>query len=46
VYYPEVVNESLCFGWIDSLPNKRDDKSYYQFFQKEVPKVTGVTAIC
>jgi uncharacterized protein YdeI (YjbR/CyaY-like superfamily) len=38
VYYPEAVDESLCFGWIDSLPNKRDDKSYYQFFSKRNPK--------
>lgn len=34
VYYPEAVDEALCFGWIDSLPNKRDDKSYYLFFSK------------
>ena len=38
VYYPEAVDEALCFGWIDSLPNKRDDKSYYQFFSKRNPK--------
>ncbi len=37
-YYPEAVDESLCFGWIDNLPNKRDDKSYYQFFSKRNPK--------
>ena len=34
IYYSEAVDEALCFGWIDSLPNKRDDKSYYQFFSK------------
>jgi uncharacterized protein YdeI (YjbR/CyaY-like superfamily) len=34
VYYSEAVDEALCFGWIDSLANKRDDKSYYQFFSK------------
>jgi len=34
VYYPEAVDEALCFGWIDSLPNKRDDKSYFLFFSK------------
>ncbi len=34
VFYPEAVDEALCFGWIDSLPNKRDDESYYQFFSK------------
>jgi uncharacterized protein YdeI (YjbR/CyaY-like superfamily) len=38
VYYPEAVDEALCFGWIDSKPNKRDDASYYQFFSKRNPK--------
>ena len=38
VYYPEAVDEALCYGWIDSKPNKRDDQSYYQFFAKRNPK--------
>ncbi|MDX2128176.1 MAG: YdeI/OmpD-associated family protein [Chloroherpetonaceae bacterium] len=38
VYYPEAVDEALCFGWVDSKPNKRDDVSYYQFFAKRNPK--------
>ncbi|MAY83067.1 MAG: hypothetical protein CMP59_02955 [Flavobacteriales bacterium] len=38
VYYPEAVEEALCFGWIDSKPNKRDEDSYYQFFSKRNPK--------
>jgi uncharacterized protein YdeI (YjbR/CyaY-like superfamily) len=38
VYYPEAVDEALCFGWIDSKPNKRDNESYYQFFSKRSPK--------
>ncbi|MBC8034108.1 MAG: YdeI/OmpD-associated family protein [Chitinophagaceae bacterium] len=38
VYYPEAVDEALCFGWIDSKPNKRDDTSYFQFFSKRKPK--------
>lgn len=38
VYYPEAVDEALCFGWIDSLPNKRDDNSYYLFFSKRKVK--------
>ena len=38
VYYPEAVDEALCFGWIDSLPNKRDSISYYQFFSKRKAK--------
>jgi uncharacterized protein YdeI (YjbR/CyaY-like superfamily) len=25
VSYPEAVEEALCFGWIDSKANKRDD---------------------
>lgn len=38
VYYPEAVDEAICFGWIDSKINKRDDESYYQFFAKRNPK--------
>ena len=38
VYYDEAVDEALCFGWVDSKPNKRDEKSYYQFFSKRNPK--------
>lgn len=38
VHYPEAVDEALCFGWIDSKPNKRDEESYYQFFAKRNPK--------
>lgn len=38
VYYPEAVDEALCFGWIDSKANKRDDRSYYQFFSQRNPK--------
>jgi len=38
VYYPEAVEEALCFGWIDSKANKRDDKSHFQFFAKRNPK--------
>lgn len=38
IYYPEAVDEALCFGWIDSKPNKRDDESYYQFFAKRKAK--------
>ncbi|MDX2196408.1 MAG: YdeI/OmpD-associated family protein [Cytophagales bacterium] len=38
VFYPEAVEEALCFGWIDSTPNKRDAQSYYQFFAKRNPK--------
>ncbi|HEU4471492.1 MAG TPA: YdeI/OmpD-associated family protein [Flavisolibacter sp.] len=38
VYYGEAVDEALCFGWIDSKANKRDEKSYYQFFARRNPK--------
>lgn len=38
VYYDEAVDEALCFGWIDSKPNKRDEESYFQFFAKRNPK--------
>lgn len=38
VYYPEAVDQALCFGWVDSKPNKRDENSYYQFFSKRNPK--------
>lgn len=32
VYYPEAVDEALCYGWVDSKPNKRDGQSYFQYF--------------
>lgn len=38
VYYPEAVDEALCYGWVDSKPNKRDSESFYQFFAKRNPK--------
>jgi uncharacterized protein YdeI (YjbR/CyaY-like superfamily) len=38
VRYPEAVTEALCFGWIDSKPNKRDEQSYYQYFAPRNPK--------
>lgn len=38
VQYEEAVEEALCFGWIDSVPNKRDEKSRYQYFSRRKPK--------
>jgi uncharacterized protein YdeI (YjbR/CyaY-like superfamily) len=38
VYYPEAVDEALCYGWVNSKPNKRDSESFYQFFAKRNPK--------
>ncbi|MGB3589370.1 MAG: YdeI/OmpD-associated family protein [Tunicatimonas sp.] len=32
VTYDEAVEEALCFGWIDSVPNKLDDERYKQLF--------------
>jgi uncharacterized protein YdeI (YjbR/CyaY-like superfamily) len=37
VYYTEAVEEALCFGWIDSKANKRDEYSFYQFFARRNP---------
>jgi uncharacterized protein YdeI (YjbR/CyaY-like superfamily) len=37
INYVEAVEEALCFGWIDSKANKRDEESYYQFFAKRNP---------
>lgn len=37
VTYSEAVEEALCFGWIDSLVNKRDDESWYQYFAPRKP---------
>ena len=38
MYYPEAVEEALCFGWVDSKANKRDENSFYQYFAKRDPK--------
>jgi uncharacterized protein YdeI (YjbR/CyaY-like superfamily) len=38
VSYVEAVEQALCFGWIDSKANKRDEESYYQYFTKRKPK--------
>ena len=38
VYYNDAVEEALCFGWIDSTANKRDDKSFLLFFVTRKPK--------
>ncbi|HVZ55344.1 MAG TPA: YdeI/OmpD-associated family protein [Chitinophagaceae bacterium] len=35
--YEDVVEEALCFGWIDSRPNKRDDASYYLLLSRRKP---------
>jgi len=38
VCYSDAVDEALCFGWVDSKPNSRDDESYYQYFAPRNPK--------
>lgn len=38
VSYPEAVEEALCFGWIDSRPNKIDADSYKIIFSPRKPK--------
>lgn len=35
--YAEALEVALCFGWIDSKANKRDEVSYYQYFAKRKP---------
>lgn len=36
--YEQAVEQALCFGWVDSKANKRDDQSFYLFFAKRNPK--------
>jgi uncharacterized protein YdeI (YjbR/CyaY-like superfamily) len=38
VYYDEAVEEALCFGWVDSKANKRDDESFLLYFAQRKPK--------
>ena len=38
VSYDEAVEEALCFGWIDSVPNKLDDERFKQLFTPRKPK--------
>ncbi|WP_276389238.1 YdeI/OmpD-associated family protein [Eudoraea chungangensis] len=36
--WSESVNESLCFGWIDSIRKIVDNERYKQYFSKRKPK--------
>jgi uncharacterized protein YdeI (YjbR/CyaY-like superfamily) len=38
--YPEVVEEALCFGWIDSTANRLDDERSLQLVTPRKPKST------
>jgi uncharacterized protein YdeI (YjbR/CyaY-like superfamily) len=37
IFQEEAVEEALCFGWIDSVKNKRDAESVYQKFSPRRP---------
>lgn len=36
--YEAARDEALCFGWVDSVPNKIDDASYFLFFARRRPE--------
>jgi uncharacterized protein YdeI (YjbR/CyaY-like superfamily) len=38
VGYGEAVEEALCFGWIDSRGNRKDQESFYLLFSRRNPK--------
>lgn len=38
VNYEESAEEALCFGWIDSKPQKRDENCYLLFFSRRKPR--------
>jgi uncharacterized protein YdeI (YjbR/CyaY-like superfamily) len=38
VNYEEAVEEALCYGWIDSRPQKRDEECFLLAFSKRKPK--------
>lgn len=38
VEYADAVEEALCFGWIDSVVNPIDERSYKQVFSPRKPK--------
>src|SRR5215212_10743678 len=40
VDYGEAVEEALCFGWIDSTANPRDNESSYRYFARRKPQST------
>lgn len=37
IKYNEAIEEALCYGWIDSLANRRDIQSFYQKFTPRKP---------
>lgn len=38
VYYPEALDEALCFGWIDGQKKTYDDQSWLQKFTPRRPR--------
>lgn len=38
ITYAEAVEEALCYGWVDSRPNKLDAERYKQLFSPRNPK--------
>ncbi len=38
ISYDDAVEEAICFGWIDSKPNKRDNESHFLLFSQRKPK--------
>lgn len=38
VSYDEAVDEAICFGWVDSKPNKLDELRSLQYFSPRNPK--------
>lgn len=38
IAYPDMVKESLCYGWIDSRVNKLDEARYLQLITPRKPK--------
>lgn len=38
INYAEAVEEALCFGWIDSVANKRNEEYFVLYFTERKPK--------
>lgn len=36
--YADAVEEALCFGWVDSRPNRLDEARYMQMFSPRKPR--------
>ena len=41
ITYAEVLDEALCFGWIDGQKQRHDDSAWLQQFSRRRPKVDG-----